>query len=162
MIARYSPLAVFLLLVVSASYLATGFEAGEWYHVTMRQPSWTPPHWLYGPAWALVYVMMALSAWKIWMTGHYSRMGALTWWVLLLMLNVAWSALLFSLHRPGWALPVLGLTLGITVFCMRSFGRVAGDAALLMTPYLLWIAFLAVLNLAIWGANGSFLEHLFV
>jgi tryptophan-rich sensory protein len=160
MTARYFPLAVFLLLVVTASYIATGFEAGEWYHSTMRQPSWTPPHWLYGPAWALVYVMMAMSAWKIWMTGHYSRTGALVWWLLLLLLNVAWSALFFSLHRPGWALPVLGLTLGLTVFCMRSFGRLSRDTVLLMAPYLVWIGFLTLLNFMIWSLNGGLLEHL--
>jgi benzodiazapine receptor len=148
-------LAVFLLLVIIASAIGAGFEAGEWFHVTMIQPSWTPPHWLFGPVWALVYVLMALAAWKVWLTGHYSRIQALTWWALLLVLNVAWSVLVFGWHRPGWALPLLGLTIGIAIFCIRAFSRLARPAALLMTPYLAWIIFVWVLNLAIWATNGG-------
>jgi benzodiazapine receptor len=148
-------LAVFLLLVIIASAIGAGFEAGEWFHVTMIQPSWTPPHWLFGPVWALVYILMALAAWKVWLTGHYSRIQALIWWALLLVLNVAWSVLVFGWHRPGWALPLLGLTIGIAIFCIRAFSRLSRPAALLMTPYLVWIIFVWVLNLAIWATNGG-------
>ena len=160
MVTRYFPLAVFLLLVVTASLLGSGFEAGEWFHFTIKQPSLTPPYWLFGPVWALVYVFMALAAWNIWQTGHYSRNGALIWWALLLVLNIAWPALFFGLNRPGWALPLLGLTIGIAIFCIRAFSLLSRPAALLMTPYLAWIIFLWVLNLAIWTMNGGFLQNL--
>jgi benzodiazapine receptor len=159
MLARYLSLAVFLLLVVTASFIGSGFEAGEWYHFILKQPSWAPPYWLIGPLWALVYVMMALAAWVVWLTGHYSRIGALLWWGLILVLNSGWSALFFGLHRPGWALPVLGLAIGIAVFCIRVFGRLSRQAALLMLPYLLWVIFLALYNLSLWTLNGGFLER---
>ena len=155
MVTAYFSLAVFLLLVIIASLVGAGFEAGEWFHVTMIQPSWTPPYWLFGPVWALVYILMALAAWKIWLTGHYSRIQALVCWALLLTLNVGWLALIFSLHRPGWALPLLGLTIGIAIFCIRAFSRLSRPAALLMMPYLAWITFLWVLNFAIWATNGG-------
>jgi len=155
MFTAYFSLAVFLILVIIASAIGAGFEAGEWFHVTMIQPSWTPPYWLFGPVWALLYILMALAAWKVWLTGHYSRIQALIWWALLLVLNIGWSALIFGLHRPGWALPLLGLTIGIAIFCIRAFSRLSRPAALLMTPYLVWISFLLVLNLAIWVLNGG-------
>ena len=151
----YFSLAVFLLLVIIASLAGAGFEAGEWFHVIMVPPSWTPPYWLFPPVWALVNILMALAAWKVWLTGHYSRIQALIWWALLLLLNVGWSFLIFGLHRPGWALPLLGLTIGIAIFCIRAFSRLSRPAALLMTPYLAWITFLLVLNFAIWAVNGG-------
>jgi benzodiazapine receptor len=160
MLVRYVSLAGFLLLVVAASFIGAGFEAGEWYHVTMSQPSWTPPHWLFGPIWALVYVFMALAAWKVWLTGHYSRLSTLAWWGLLLVLNITWSALFFGLHRPGWALPLLGLTIGIAIFCTRAFGRLSREATFLMVPYLVWIVFILVFNFAVWTTNGGFLQNL--
>ena len=155
MFTAYISLAVFLLLVIIASLAGAGFEAGEWFHLTMIQPSWTPPYWLFGPVWALVYVLMALAAWRVWLTDHYSRTQALIWWALLLPLNVGWSALVFGLHRPGWSLPLLGLTIGIAIFCARAFSRLSWQAALLMTPYLAWITFLWALNFAIWAINGG-------
>ena len=158
MVTRYFPLLVLLLLVVTASFVSTSFEAGEWFHVTMDQPAMTPPYWLFGPVWALVYVFMALAAWNVWLTGRDSRNGALVWWILLLVLSIAWSALFFGLNRPGWAMPVLGLTLGVAVLCLRAFSLVSRQAAYLMLPYLCWVAYLLVLNLAIWTRNGGFLQ----
>jgi len=155
MFTAYLSLAVFLLLVIIASLVGAGFEAGEWFHVTIIQPSWTPPYWLFGQVWTLLYVLMALAAWMVWLTGHYSRIQALIWWALLLLLNVGWSFLIFGLHRPGWALPLLGLTIGIAIFCIRAFSRLSRPAALLMTPYLVWIVFLWVFNFSIWALNGG-------
>jgi benzodiazapine receptor len=155
MFTAYFSLAVFLLLVIIASLIGAGFEAGEWFHVTIIQPSWTPPYWLFAPVWALVYLLMALAAWKVWLTGHYSRLQALIWWAFLLLLNVAWSGLIFGLERPGWAMALLGLTLGIAIFCIRAFSRLSREAAYLMTPYLVWISFLWVLNFTIWAMNGG-------
>ena len=155
MFTSYFSLAVFLLLVITASLIGAGFEAGEWFHVTIIQPSWTPPYWLFGQVWTLLYVLMALAAWMVWLTGHYSRIQALIWWALLLLLNVGWSFLVFGLHRPGWALPLLGLTIGIAIFCIRAFSRLSRPAALLMMPYLVWIIFLWVFNFSVWALNGG-------
>ena len=157
MIARYLSLLVFLLLVITASFIGSGFEAGEWYHSVVNQPSWAPPAWLFGPAWAIVYVLMALAAWNVWLTGHYSRLGALAWWILLLVLNVTWSVLFFGLERTGWALPVLGLAIGIAVFCIKTFSPLSRQAVFLMLPYVFWASFIWVLNLAIWTLNRGFL-----
>ena len=155
MFTAYLSLAVFLLLVIIASFIGAGFEAGEWFHIIAIQPSWTPPYWLFGPVWALLYILMALAAWKVWLTGHYSRIQALIWWALLLVLNVCWSLLFFGWNRSGWSMPLLALTIGIAIFCIRAFSRLSRPAALLMMPYLAWITFLWVLNFAIWAMNGG-------
>ncbi len=160
MLVRYSPLALFLLLVIVASFLASGFEAGEWYHVTMSQPSLTPPDWLYALAWPLAYILMALAAWRVWLTGHESRTTVLTWWILLLVLTIVWPALFFGLNRPGWALPLLVLMAGVALFCIRAFNRLAPEAAVMMAPVLLWMIYILLFDLAVWSTNGGFLSHL--
>jgi len=156
---RYLSLALFLLMVIAASLAGSVTNAGEWYYVTMQRPAIAPPGWLYAVVFALVYVFMALAAWKVWLTQHYSRLGALAWWVLLLVLNVSWSALFFGLHRPGWALPVICLAAGFAIFCVRVFRPVSRKAAWLMTPYLAWVIFLGVFNLAAWTVNGGILKR---
>jgi len=154
MLNRYASLAVFLLLVVFAAAVGSRFPAGEWY-AELAKPGWTPPSWLFGPVWSALYVMMALAAWKVWLSGHYSRAGALTWWSLQLVLNAAWSWLFFGLERPGWAWIDMSLLMVLVVFCIRAFRLVSRPAAYLMLPYLLWLVFAWFLNLAIWTLNGG-------
>lgn len=155
MLARYGSLAVFLALVVTASFLAGSFEAGEWYYQRLARPSWTPPGWFIGAAWSLLYVLAAVAAWQVWLTGHYARLGALAWWVLLLVLNVFWSALFFGLHRIVLALLDLGLAVGIALFCTRAFLPMGKQSAYLMAPLLLWLLFIWALNLVILAMNGG-------
>ena len=161
MIARYSALFVFLLLVTLAAVAGASFEAGEWYFRDLNQPAWAVPAWLYGPAWALAWVFAALAAWNAWLTGHYDRYKALPWWLALLLANLAWSFLYFGMHRPGWAWLALCLSLAATVLCMRAFSRISSEAAKLMIPCLAWVAYLWLLNLATWSLNGGPLAAIF-
>jgi tryptophan-rich sensory protein len=148
-------LALFLLLVIAASLAGSSADAGEWYYVTMQRPSIAPPGWLYAVAGALVSVLMAFAGWKIWLTQHFTRLSALTWWVLLVILNLGWQVLFFGWHRPGWALPLIGLAAGIAIFCIKAFRPLSREAAWLMAPYLAWIAFLAAFNISVWMINGG-------
>jgi tryptophan-rich sensory protein len=141
-------------VVVAASNLAGSFEAGEWFYVKLSKPAWSPPGAVLGAGWALAYLLMALAAWQVWLGGHYARLGAVTWW-LLLILTVAWSALFFGLHRIGWAWLELGLALAIALFCIRAFRPLSKQAAWLMVPVLLWLGFIWVWNLVLWTTNGG-------
>lgn len=40
-------------------------QPGAWY-VALNKPSWNPPAWIFGPAWTLLYTLMAIAAWQIW------------------------------------------------------------------------------------------------
>ena len=154
MIARYAWMAVFLLIVVVAAAIAGSFEVGEWYF-TMVKPGWTPPPWVFGPVWSLLYVLMALAMWQVWISAHYTRVGALAWWLLQLVFNVAWSWLFFGLNRSGWALAEMLLLIGLVVLCMKAFSASSRLAAAFMLPYLLWLLFAWVLNFSIWMLNGG-------
>lgn len=151
---RYAWMAVFLLLVVVAAAIGGSFEAGEWYFA-LNKPDWTPPAWLFGPVWSVLYVMMAVAIWLVWDSRHHTRVGALVWWLIQLLLNAAWSWLFFGLHRSGWALAEMLILIGIVIFCIKAFSRSSRLAAALMLPYLLWLTFAWALNFAIWRLNGG-------
>lgn len=155
MFSRYGSLAVLLLLVVAAAYAASGFEAGAWYYQKLSRPSWTAPGWLFGAASAVLYVLAALAAWQVWLSGHSARLGALAWWVLLLALNVGWSALFFGMHRIGWAWLLPAAAMAAAVMCIRAFRPLAGQSAYLMVPWLLWVTYLWLLNFVMWSLNGG-------
>jgi tryptophan-rich sensory protein len=155
MVYKYGSLAAFLLLVVCAAYVGASFEVGEWYHETLNKPSWNPPAWVFGPVWSVLYLLMALSAWKVWLGGQPERFRALGWWLAQLVLNAGWSWLFFGMHRPGWAWVEMTLLIAIVIVCIRAFRGLSKSAANLMVPYLVWLIFAWVLNLAVWTMNGG-------
>lgn len=155
MLARYGSLSIFLLLVMGAAWIAAGFDAGAWYYDQAVKPAWTPPVWLFAITSAVTWLMLALSGWQLWLSGHYERISKLFWWALLVALAVTWSALFFGLHRPGWAWLELGFAIVIGLMCLRAFRPLSAQAASLLAPFLLWIGFLWVWNLAVWTLSGG-------
>lgn len=155
---RYLSLAFFLLAVLAASAAGGSFEAGAWYQA-LNKPAWTPPDWVFGPVWAVVYVLMAVAAWRVWLGRHRMRIGALLWWLLVLVLNVAWSWLMFGLNRPGWAFMLCVAILGVAILCCRAFFLLSRSAGAMLLPLVLWAGFACLLSYSVWTINrGGFAQ----
>ncbi len=131
----------------------TSNSVADWYQRIAR-PNWTPPDWIFGPVWSVLYLMMALAAWLVWRRGGWQKARwSLGLFAVQLALNVLWSAIFFGLRSPGWAFAeILLLWISIAATLVAFWGRSAG-AALLMVPYWAWTSFAAVLNFAIWRMN---------
>jgi tryptophan-rich sensory protein len=142
----------FLAITFAAAALGAQFMPGPWY-AELAKPAWTPPNWLFGPVWTVLYVMIAVAAWLVWQ--RESRIGTpLILWGLQLGLNGVWSWLFFGLERPGLAvLDIVALLVTIAATVL-AFARVSRAAALLLLPYLAWVAFATALNIAIWQLNA--------
>jgi tryptophan-rich sensory protein len=118
-----------------------------WYQMLVK-PSFSPPNWLFGPVWTLLYFMMGISLYLIWL-----RKGDLKWFWVQLVLNTFWSFIFFGLKSPGLAfVEIIFLWLAI-VFTIKSFIKVYRPAAYLLYPYLAWVSFASVLNFTIWILN---------
>jgi uncharacterized protein YbjT (DUF2867 family)/tryptophan-rich sensory protein len=132
----------------------TSISVASWYP-TLEKPSWTPPGWLFGPVWTVLYLLMACSAWLVWRRCGWNRSRtSLGLFGLQLALNVAWSAIFFGMRSPGFALlELLALWLAIAATTVSFWGK-STAAALLLTPYIAWTSFAGLLNLAIWRMNS--------
>ena len=143
-----------LALCFAASGSAIFITTGSWY-ASLLKPSWNPPAWVFGPAWSLLYTMMAVAAWLVWREGGWKKQRrALGLFLAQLLLNALWTPLFFGLHNPALAfaeIVVLWLVLATT---LRSFWLVKKAAGLLLVPYLAWTTFAAALNFAIWRLNA--------
>ena len=133
--------------------LATMPQIPTWY-AGIAKPSWTPPDWLFGPVWSLLYAMMAVAAWLIWRQSDWkTAKSPLLWFAAQLILNSLWSILFFGMQKPAWSMvEVFFLWLAI-LMTVRAFWPVSRVAAGLLIPYLLWVSFASVLNVAIWQLN---------
>jgi tryptophan-rich sensory protein len=141
-------------LVGILSGLASVRGTREWYQ-TLVKPSFTPPSWVFGPAWTLLYLMMGVALYLVWRKGS-SEPGVKTALVVFLVqmaLNGIWSPLFFGMHAPGLALiDILLLWCAIAVTVYLFFGQSKAGGVLLL-PYWAWVTFATVLNYSFWQLN---------
>lgn len=147
---RYLSLVAFILVVAAVASMGSLFMPGAWY-AGLAKPSWTPPNWLFGPVWSVLYLMIAIAGWLAWLSPN--RGTLLPVWGAQLALNGIWSPVMFGWHRIGLALVVIVLMwLAIAAFVAASWPRTRA-AALLFLPYLAWVSYASALNFALWRLN---------
>lgn len=145
-------LLIFLGLVAVVAGLGAMATPDAWY-ASLQKPSFNPPSWIFGPAWTLLYILMAVAVWRVYRVDGWGL--AIGLWLIQLAVNATWSPIFFGFHRIDLALLTI-ITLDILVIAtIAVFFRKDRIAGWLMLPYLGWIAFATALNLAIWQLNPA-------
>lgn len=147
---RYLSLAVFAAIVAAAASFGAMYMPGTWY-ANLAKPSWTPPNWLFGPVWTVLYIMIAIAGWRAWLAGGMS--AAVVVWGFNIAANALWSYLMFGQHRIGFALfDIAVVWLSTLAFIVLTANR-DRSASWLFVPYLIWVSYAAALNIALWRLN---------
>jgi tryptophan-rich sensory protein len=141
----------FLLLVAGAAAFGATFQPGAWYEA-LRKPPGNPPNWVFGPVWTILYVTIAVAAWRVWRV-QPGPSPALVLWTVQLALNAAWSWLFFGLERPGLALIDIAGLLTLLVATTSAFFAMDRAAGLSFVPYVAWVAYATYLNAGLWWLN---------
>jgi len=159
---RPGPLAVAALCAAITIALGAALtQLGPWY-AQLQKPPWKPPDFLFGPAWITIFTLCAVCASKAWsdIAERGARLRTAAWFMANLLLNTLWSTLFFALHRPDWALAEVGLLwlsiLALMAMLARHLPRGSRRAAWLLAPYLAWVSFASMVNLAIVRMNPPF------
>ena len=145
-------------LVAGLGGLATATNVNGWYATADKAP-WSPPNWVFGPVWTLLYTAMAVAAWLVWRRRGEETRRALTAYAVQLVLNLLWTPVFFGLY-PLLGTPALWIAFGIIValavavaVTILYFGPISRTAGLLLLPYLAWVVFASSLNL--WAALNN-------
>ena len=130
-----------------------------------------PPPWLFPVVWTILFVLMGISAARIYIIGKQDRSGgtvrcgdnsdiggqaacALRVNLVQLILNMLWTPLFFTLNLRLAAFVLLVMLL-ITVIVMTcSFFKLDKVSGILMLPYIAWLLFAGYLNLGTYILNG--------
>jgi tryptophan-rich sensory protein len=149
---RWPSLVIFLLLTMATGFVASRFLPDAWY-VALHKPAFNPPDWVFPPAWTVLYVLMAIAAWRVWR--HDGLSAPIVLWGVQLLFNAAWMWLFFGQHRPVVALVDIAILLVLIVILTVAFWRRDRWAGGMLVPYVAWVAFAAVLNHALWQLNPA-------
>ena len=146
-------LGFWLAVTFAAAWIGSRFQPGEWYSGLIK-PALTPPGWVFGPVWTLLYAIMAVAAWLVWCRhGLANAIGPLGLFLGQLALNALWSYLFFGLQHPGLALLDIVFLWLVILATVKAFWRSHRPAGLLLLPYLFWVSFATYLNFQFWRLN---------
>jgi benzodiazapine receptor len=153
----------FLGIVAAVAFLgslATTPNTDGWY-ADVERVAWSPPNAVFGPAWTLLYFLIAVAGFLIWRAGFSGSAqknrarGALVLFVIQLVLNFAWSPIFFAGYpmfgEPAWwlAMAVILVLIGFVIALIAVGRRSSKAAAWLLLPYLAWLIFASTLNAGI-------------
>jgi tryptophan-rich sensory protein len=151
-----------LLLCFAAAALGAiaSANAPEFY-AQLARPAWAPPAWLFGPVWAVLYLLMAIAAWLVWRErGFRGAPVAIGLFTIQLGLNSLWSWLFFAWHLGALSFVEIVVLWGLILATTVAFWRVRPLSGALLLPYFAWVTFAAALNYAIWQLNPRLLATL--
>ena len=115
----------------------------NWY-VTLNKPFFSPPNWVFGPVWIILYILMGISLYLVW---KRKKVPSVFW--IQLILNAVWSIIFFGMKNPTLALMDIAVLWIIIVLTIKAFSKISKLAGKLLIPYLAWVSFATLLNLAI-------------
>lgn len=152
-------------------------EIKGWY-AGLEKPSFSPPNWIFGPVWTILFILMGISLYLVWAEkwqakdsgrmqkikawniysqklwqGQWSKINIILIFALQLILNIVWSFLFFGMHSPQLAFFEILMLWFTILFTILNFYRVSKLAAYLLVPYIFWVSFAAILNYFIWMLN---------
>lgn len=150
---NYLKLTIFIIICELVGLISTPFTINSvqtWYQY-LNKPFFSPPNWVFGPVWTLLYLLMGVSAYLIWRKGLKKKniKPALIYFSVQLFFNFLWSIIFFGLHSPFVALIDIVLLLVTIFITILKFYNISKPAAYLLIPYILWVSFATLLNLSI-------------
>lgn len=126
-----------------------------WY-VTLNKSQLSPPNWIFGPVWTILYTLMGVSLYLIYKKYERARANAkgqiknaINIFAVQLMLNMLWSVLFFGLRSPILGFVCIIVLLISIIWTIKKFYPVSKEGALILLPYLIWVTFATYLNYSI-------------
>ncbi len=121
------------------------------------KPPLSPPAILFPIVWGILYILMGISAARIWLVKKENPAevkDALAVYGMSLAVNFLWSVIFFNfgafLVSFVWILFLLALIIATVV----RYVKLDKISAYLQIPYIAWVAFATYLNLAIFLLNS--------
>jgi translocator protein len=144
--------ATYLIACGAAATTGAMFKPGDWY-LALSKPRWTPPGWVFPVAWTLLYLCMSASAARVAVLPGTGL--ALALWSVQIAFNTLWTPVFFGLHRIRAGMVIMVFLWLSVAATLLAFATHDTTAALLFSPYLLWVSIAAALNYSVMQRNPA-------
>jgi tryptophan-rich sensory protein len=141
------------LLTGLLSGLLSGSQ-GEVYK-SIHLPPFSPPAWLFGVVWPILYIVMGISAYLVYISpaDPKDKRNAFISYFAQLLVNFSWSIIFFRFQAYGFAVVILAILLFLVALTIMFFYDINKFAGLLLIPYFLWLLFAYYLNCGVFVLN---------
>jgi tryptophan-rich sensory protein len=137
-----------------ASSNAFVWDINSTWYKTLVTPAFSPPSWLFGPVWTILYLLIATSAYRfVFMKDTNLKSILLGLWALQICLNTIWVSIYFGANDLLSALVVILILWVCIVFIIMLSWSVDRVSSFLLLPYFLWVSFASILNASYWYLN---------
>ena len=145
---------LFYLCTVVASSSSFVWAVGTGWYSEIARPSFAPPNWVFGPVWTILYITIAISAYRImYAANNIYKSPAIAFWSLQMCLNTIWTPIFFGANNLEIAFYfIIALWISIVGLIVTA-RKVDKISSVLLLPYLGWVSFASVLNYAFWQLN---------
>jgi translocator protein len=138
-----------LVIVFGISLIGSFFTGSkpdsEWFENV--RPSITPPNYLFGIVWPILYFLIATSLYFVWVNANVKQKKKIVLiFGLNLFLNALWSIFYFGLQNVFLSfIDIIFILITIILMIQLSF-KINQSSSYLLIPYLLWVCFATLLN----------------
>lgn len=147
---RWKPLLISILISLAVGGLSALFTMGSMeLYQSLVQPPLSPPPVVFPIVWTILYILMGISAYRIYESQSFLKKRALFLYGTQLVFNFLWSLFFFTLQLYWFSFVWLVILFALVLAMVIAFYQVDKTAALLQIPYLLWLAFAGYLNFMI-------------
>lgn len=129
-------------------------STSSWYQ-TIIKPTWAPPSYLFGPVWAVLYAIIAISFGKVFFMAYQKQIPFMVVlpFLLNLIFNFTFSPIQFSLQNNLLATIDILLILATLIWAMIAIWPYTRWIVFANIPYVLWVSFASVLQITITYLN---------
>jgi len=126
----------------------------KWYQQLIK-PLWSPPGWLFGPVWTILYVLIIISFGRVFQSFFKKEIPFLILlpFILNIIFNLAFTPLQFGLKSNLLAAIDIVLVLITLIWAMVSVYPTFRWVTFMQIPYLIWVSFATILQLTILYLN---------
>lgn len=119
----------------------------------LLKPSFAPPAILFPIVWAVLYILMGISAFLVYISDSKYKKTALIIYFIQLIVNALWTMIFFRFQNFLFAFVWLLILLGLVVLMEVYFYKSDKKAFYIQIPYVIWLVFALVLNYSIYTLN---------
>lgn len=128
--------------------VATVSSITGWYGL-LNKPFFTPPSYIFGPVWFVLYCLMGISLYLVWQKKKASCEEGVCYFWAQLALNCLWTFIFFGAKNLWFSFLVIVFLWVMIFLTILKFRKISIKASWLLVPYQIWVSFAALLNFSV-------------